>query len=136
MDLDLDTIKEWWAFLLPMFPYIGTVVVTYGLMARGIKPMIARNRDPKTKKFYSKTWRTVRQWMWTYPSVIGVGIGLGWQFSSDAGANVFIHMLCGTASQMIVHFAQDIAKAKGYELELDVRDSLGPPPESDPPAEV
>lgn len=120
---DLDTVKEWWAFLLPMFPYIGTVVVTYGLMARGIKPMIARNRDPKTKKFKSKTWMHVRRWMWTYPSVIGAAIGLGY------GDHIFYHMLCGTSAQMIVHFAQDIAKAKGYELDLDVRDSLGPPSE-------
>lgn len=128
---DLETIKEWWAFGLPMFPYMGTVVVTYGLMARGIKPMIARNRDPKTKKFYSKTWMHVRQWMWTYPTVIGTAIGVGFWVST--GSNIFYHALCGTCAQMIVHFAQDIAKSRGYEVDLNVRDSLSP--DSKPPAE-
>ena len=130
--MDLETIKEWWAFLLPMLPYMGTVVVTHQLMARGIKPMIARNRDPKTKKFYSKTWAQVRRWMWTYPSVIGALIGVGYQVSTGE-ANVFYHMLCGTCAQMLVHFAQDFAKSKGYDVDLDVRDSLTP--ESNPPSE-
>jgi len=129
--MDLETIKEWWDFLLPMLPYIGTVLVTHQLMARGVKPMLARNRDPETKVFYTKGWARVRHWMWTYPSIIGALIGVGYKVSAGE-ANIFYHMLCGTSAQMLVHFARDFAKSKGYDVE-EVRDTLTPPPASDPP---
>lgn len=123
--MDLDTVKGWWEFLLPVLPYLATIVVTHQLMARGVKPMIARNRDPKTKKFYSKGWQRVRQWMWVYPSALGALVGVGFHFSAG-GANIFYHALCGTCAQVVVHFAQDWAKAKGYEVDLGARDSLTP----------
>lgn len=97
-------------FGLPVLPYMGIAFITYQIMSKFVKPLIASHKGPDGLH-HELLWLNARRGMVFYPMILGyiMGMmfpGLLWGYS----------VLSGASAQLLYLLLKAYLKRKGVDL--------------------
>ena len=89
---------ELWPYMLPIIPYLGTMLIIGKVMNKVVKPAISAHRRGKRGEFHNQYWALAHKYMMFIPMLMGAACG-GLCIATGIGGHILAYVLCGAAAQ-------------------------------------